>query len=88
MELLFVLLVLLLITKAGADIAVRVGQPALVGSCFAFLIPEIEREGQSERAGFGARRPTLSGLFGLPVSPALISGHRPRQLVDPDADDL
>ncbi len=31
MELLLVLLVLLLVTKAGADIAVRAGQPALVG---------------------------------------------------------
>ncbi|MDX1405793.1 MAG: cation:proton antiporter [Woeseiaceae bacterium] len=31
MEILFVLLILLLVTKAGAELAVRVGQPALVG---------------------------------------------------------
>ncbi len=31
MEVLFVLLILLLVTKAGADLAVKVGQPALVG---------------------------------------------------------
>jgi len=31
MDLFFILLILLVVTKAGADIAVRVGQPALVG---------------------------------------------------------
>lgn len=38
MDILFALLVLLLVTKTGADIAVRVGQPALVGELMGGIV--------------------------------------------------
>ena len=39
MELLYILLVLLVLTRPGAEIAARLGQPALVGELVAGIAP-------------------------------------------------